>query len=152
MVRPTHHAAVSSHTSTLAFIDLRSQRHARAALGLLCAALVGCAAWSAQAPERGFQARDRGCCTLLGIEEQQGSSDHNDDSVQLVASYRFDGAAKRDPQPVSLSFRVTRSRVNELRDHLQTHPAVICEPEGGPSAVPHVCVTPFDGQQGEPRP
>lgn len=113
----------------------------------------GCASVGAPASERAPNDRGDRPCTLLGIEEVHAEADHNDDAVQLVATYRFDGSARTPPrQPLSLGFRVVRSRVNELREHLETQPAVLCAPEGEPDAALRVCVPPFEGQRGEPAP
>ena len=94
-----------------------------------------------------------GTCTLLGIEAAAGPSDHNDDAISVVASYRFDGPdVPKAKQPLSLVFRITRSRMDELRDHLQTHPAVLCSPDNLGASDVDVCVAPFEGQTGHSHP
>lgn len=69
-------------------------------------------------------------CHFVGLEAEQGSSDQNSDAVTLFAVYRFSERDVPPPkQPLSLVFRVSRSRVGELRDHLAATPEVICVPD-----------------------
>jgi hypothetical protein len=103
---------------------------------------------SASAPQR-----YEGTCAFLGIEEVPGPGDQNSDSVSLVATYRLAEANVRSQDgPLSLKFRVERSRVGDLRSHLEQHPNVLCRPgtqtrEAG--AAYTVDVPPFEGQSGE---
>jgi hypothetical protein len=69
-------------------------------------------------------------CRFVALEAEQGPGDENSDAVTLFAVYRFserDVAAPK--QPLSLVFRVKRSRVRELQDHLASQPQVLCVPD-----------------------
>jgi hypothetical protein len=66
----------------------------------------------------------------VALEAEQGPSDQSSDAVTLFAVYRFSERDVPPPaQPLSLVFRVSRSRVRELRDHLTATPDVICVPD-----------------------
>jgi hypothetical protein len=95
-------------------------------LGLAIAAPPGCAAATPRpaAPPTAKQAP--GPC-WLSIEELTNNStqtlEHQDDSLQLVATYRFGHA------PIELSSRASRWRTDEWSDRLQAKPTVVCTPE-----------------------
>ena len=91
-----------------------------------------------------------GRCVFLGLEEVQGPGDQNSDSVSLVASYRFDEPSVPAHKPLALGFRVERSRVNDLRDHLDQHPTVLCRPDDDAQEPSQdvVDLPPFEGQRG----
>lgn len=56
----------------------------------------------------------------------------NVDSVALVAQYRLSEPNLPAPEhPIALTFRVDRSRVNDLRGQLEAHPHVICRADAG---------------------
>jgi hypothetical protein len=121
-------------------------------------ALAACAAGGApQAPppataERAAPAYP-GKCALVGLEMVEGSTDRttgDNASVQLVATYRPGPSAGAGP--FSLSFRVKRERVADLRAHLEQHPNVLCgpKPESGSGASYGAEIPPFEGQRGDP--
>lgn len=88
-------------------------------------------------------------CQFVGLEAAQGVNDANSDAVTLVAVYRLpDGASRPARAPLSLKFEVTRSRVDELRDHLASQREVICSPDQ--DANYRVRVEPFHGVTGVP--
>jgi acyl dehydratase len=120
-------------------------------LGMVAlAALAGCTAAAPKPTPQAAPARAQGVCSLLTIEQVTSPSVQPDDSIQIVATYGFESSKHSKPAhaPVALSFRTTRSRMDELDDHLRTHPTVVCEPEGD---HPWVQVAPFDGQYGQPE-
>ncbi len=123
-------------------------------------ALAGsaCGASSAQEPPpQAAPTRYEGTCAFLGIEEVAGPTDQNADSVSLVATYQLEPKQTRGQDgPLSLKFRVERSRVGDLRSHLEQHPNVLCHPgtdthEAGldHNAAYSLDVPPFEGQRGE---
>lgn len=104
-------------------------------LALAIGALGGCAATPPRPATPPTASRAPGPCWLLNIEELTNNTfQHQDDSLQLVATYRF-GSAEHDAgspahSPFELSSRTDRWRPNEWTDHLRTHPTTICTPEG----------------------
>jgi len=82
--------------------------------------------WSALAAPSSAASCAPGPCWLLNIEELTNNTfQHQDDSLQLVATYRF-GSAEHDGgspahSPFELSSRTDRWRPNEWTDHLRTH-------------------------------
>ncbi|MDD9938019.1 MAG: hypothetical protein OXT09_30690 [Myxococcales bacterium] len=122
--------------------------------GLVVAAgflMMACASAARPAPRASAPAERAGYpgrCALLAVEHSTRESDMPSDSVELVARYRPEAGAT----PFGLAFQVRRERADDLRAHLEQHPAVLCgpEPEVDPDAVPvySVEVPPFEGQQG----
>jgi len=106
-------------------------------LALAIATLGGCAGTTPKPPAQPTASRKPTPCWLLSIEEVTNNSnqtlEHQDDSLQLVASYRFGHTEHEagDPEHASieLSSRTTRWRTDEWPDRLQTHPTVLCTPE-----------------------
>jgi hypothetical protein len=91
-------------------------------------------------------------CKFVGLESVEGPTDQNADAVTLLAVYRFGEPGVPAPkQPVSLKFQVNRSRVNDLRSHLEAHPEVICSPEAGTHNYA-ARVAPFGDIRGQPQP
>ena len=123
------------------------------------AALCGtaCSSSAANAPPPNTPAYP-GRCVYLGLEEVPGPGDQNSDSVSLVASYRFDEPSVPAHKPLALGFRVERSRVHDLRAHLDQHPTVLCRPDVDAQTPSQdiVDLPPFEGQRGnkvtEPAP
>jgi hypothetical protein len=106
-------------------------------LVLAIATLGGCAATTPKPAAPPTASRALGPCWLLSIEEVTNNStqtlEHKDDSLQLVATYRFGHAEHEagdsEHAPIELSSRTTRWRTDEWPDRLQTQPTVLCTPE-----------------------
>jgi hypothetical protein len=97
---------------------------------MLLAASGGVSACGTQAsatPRAEAPTHYEGRCHYLGIEEVAGPTDQNSDSVSLVATYQFGEQAQA--QRFGLKFQVARSRIGDLRAHLQAHADVICSPD-----------------------
>jgi hypothetical protein len=61
---------------------------------------------------------------------QQGNRLSDTDSAAFVAVYRFrDSHTPKTESPMSVKFQVNRSRVAELRSHLESQPEVVCAPD-----------------------
>jgi hypothetical protein len=90
--------------------------------------LTACGSTTANAPPPGRPAYP-GRCVYLGLEQVSGPGDQDSDSVSLIATYRFDDPRTPHREPLSVGFRVERSRVSDLRAKLDQHPTVLCRPD-----------------------
>ncbi|MET0386304.1 MAG: hypothetical protein ABW321_10120 [Polyangiales bacterium] len=126
--------------STLSFsLVTRSARCLALALG--AAMLHGCAH---EGPPPAYPAHDVAChyIGLESVETPQYSRQSDRDAVLLTAVYRFDEPNVPAPkEPVTVKFQVDRSRVQELRSHLESQPDVVCTPDR--DAHYHAKVRPF---------
>lgn len=74
--------------------------------------------------------RSESVCQYVGLESIETPQRSDMDSVSFVATYRF-----REPHtpvsdsPVGVKFQVNRTRVAELRSHLESQPEVVCTPD-----------------------
>ncbi len=129
---------------------VRSTVFAALACVALTAAFVACATSGTHTKAEHPQAQYEGKCAFLALDAVDAPDDTSGDSTSLVATYRFGQAAADRNDTIALGFRVARSRVDDLRAHLQAHPTVLCrpDPEGlfGGAAALHV--PPFEGQKG----
>jgi hypothetical protein len=86
--------------------------------------------------------RSEAICQYVGLESVESQQRSDMDSLSFVATYRF-----REPHtpatesPLGVKFQVNRSRVAELRSHLESQPEVVCAPDH--DAHYHVRVKPL---------
>jgi len=86
--------------------------------------------------------RSEAMCQYVGLESVESQQRSDMDSLSFVATYRF-----REPHtpamesPMGVKFQVNRSRVQELRSHLESQPEVVCAPDH--DAHYHVRVKPL---------
>jgi hypothetical protein len=98
------------------------------AVGLACVA--ACARSDVATPK--YPSSDNVMCRYVRLESIETPRHADQDSVALVAVYRFSESKLPPPKlPLILGFQVNRSRVDELRSHLESHPEVICSPDRG---------------------
>jgi hypothetical protein len=117
--------------------------------GMLVLAAVGCAGTLERSTPYPNTLNDA-TCDFVGLEHVQGPSDTDADYVTLLAVYRFSSSSLPQPkQPLSLKFQVTRSRVDELEQHLTARPQVVCSPDDERNYSARVA--PFDGVAGIPE-
>ena len=115
--------------------------------------LGGCGA-SASAPQSTTAPNAyAGRCDLIGIEEVAAPSEQEGDSIQVIARYS-PGAPASSGSELAYRFQIARARVHDLRQHLQAHPSVVCEPDRDSSASretthTHVGAPSFEGQPGQ---
>lgn len=109
---------------------------------LTVAGLGGCAA--AAPPPRAASAYPGGHCELLELEQVEQPSDQPSDYVSIIARYRFGHADRSAADRVSLSFRVSRERADDLSAHIAAHPSVLCRPDRQRGY--DVELPPFDGE------
>ncbi len=118
----------------------------------LIAACAGTQAPPPAEPQQTQSAAYPGRCELVGLDMVEAPTDRvsgDTGSVQLVATYRAGERAGKSP--LTLSFRVKRERVEDLRAQLEQHPTVLCNP--GAEGAEHgavLQVPPFEGQAGTP--
>jgi hypothetical protein len=66
----------------------------------------------------------------------------DEDTVSMLAVYRFNEPnTPPTDEPLAVKFQVDRSRVDELREHLERQPEVLCSPDANAHRTPRV--TPF---------
>lgn len=98
--------------------------------------------------------RSEAMCQYIGLESLESQQRSDMDSLSFVATYRFrDPHAPAAERPVGVKFQVNRSRVQELRSHLESQPEVVCAPDH--DAHYHVRVKPLPepgGTTPEPQP
>jgi hypothetical protein len=88
---------------------------------------AACAGPQTRSPE---YPRNETICQYVGLEAEEAPQQMDTDATSFVAVYRFREASVPAPkQPLTVKFRVNRSRVNELRSHLASQPEVICSPD-----------------------
>jgi hypothetical protein len=83
-------------------------------------------------------------CRYVGLESVESESEQKSerDNLSLLATYRFrESNVPPAKDPLTVKFQVERSRVNELRGHLESQPDVICNPDN--DAHYRVRVKPF---------
>lgn len=101
----------------------------RALLPAAVVALSACTQPRGPAPE---YPRSETLCQYVGLEavETETPRLENNDSISFVAVYRFSEPSVPAPkEPLTVKFRVNRSRANELRSHLESQPEVVCTPD-----------------------
>jgi len=82
-------------------------------------------------------------CQYVGLESAETPQYSDRDNISLLAVYRFRESRVPAPkEPLTVKFQVNRSRLNELRSHLEAQPEVICTPDR--DAHYHVQVKPFE--------
>lgn len=97
---------------------------------LLWSSVAACAAAADSQRAAAYPGSSGPLCDYVGLEAAEGPAHDNLDSVALVAEYRLSEPNSPPPaHPIGLTFRVARSRVNELRGQLEAHPQVICRPD-----------------------
>jgi hypothetical protein len=116
--------------------------------------LAACGAETTQQAVHSGAPRYPGTCSLVAIDEVAAPSDQDNDSVGLVARYRFgEAAAASHSAPLSLQFQIARARKHDLRQYLEAHSTVVCHPDTNPGEeAARVEVPPFEGQSGRPVP
>jgi hypothetical protein len=108
---------------------------------IVCGACASGPAKSAQEDPQYPRSNDV-VCRYVGLESVETPQHEDTDSVTMLAVYRFREPNVPPPkEPLSLKFQVNRTRVNELRSHLESQPEVICNPE--PNQHYHVQVKPL---------
>lgn len=96
-------------------------------VAVLMSAAAGCAAPAAPAPE---YPHSEAICQYVGLESTETPQRVDTDSVSFLAVYRFrEPHTQSSEPPLSVKFQVNRSRVQELRSHLESQPEVVCTPE-----------------------
>jgi hypothetical protein len=109
-----------------------------------CGALVLSACGAAATPPQDveYPRSNDVVCRYVGLESVETPQHEDTDSVTMLATYTFREKNVPPPaEPLSLKFQVDRSRVSELRSHLESQPEVICHPE--PNARYKVQVKPL---------
>jgi hypothetical protein len=102
---------------------------------------IGCAEAPAR-PEK-YPGTSQTLCQYVGLESVETPQYSDRDSISLLAVYRFREKGTPPPkEPLTVKFQVNRSRVNELRSHLESQPEVLCTPDR--DAHYHVQVKPFE--------
>lgn len=131
------------------FSRSRAVDFARFAAPALTLAAAACAAPQSPAPE---YPHSEAICQYVGLESTETPQRVDTDSVSFMAVYRF-----REPHttttegPLSVKFQVNRSRVQELRSHLESQPEVVCTPDN--DLHYHVKVKPLpEPPSTEPKP
>ena len=110
------------------------------ALGAWACLVSACAAAPAK-PDK-YPASEA-LCQYVGLESAETPQYSDRDNISLLAVYRFREPGVPAPkEPLTVKFQVNRSRVNELRSHLEAQPEVICTPENDTHY--HVHVKPFE--------
>jgi len=89
--------------------------------------LAACAQPQRPAPD---YPRSEALCQYVGLEAVETPRHVDTDSISFVAVYRFSEPNLPAPkEPLTVKFQVNRTRVNELRSHLESQPQVICTPD-----------------------
>jgi hypothetical protein len=113
--------------------------HLRNALGLGFMIVTGCsAARTTQVPPE-YPRSEQVLCHYVGLQASTRPTEQNQDMVSMLAVYRFSEPSMPPPdEPLTLTFQVDRSRVDELREHLERQPDVICSPDANARHQPRV--------------
>lgn len=92
----------------------------------LAATLAGCAA---EQPLAEYP-RNETICQYVGLESVVTPEHTNIDSVSFLAVYRFREPNVPPPKhPLTVKFQVDRSRIHDLRAHLESQREVVCSPD-----------------------
>jgi hypothetical protein len=84
----------------------------------------------AEATPRTEYPRNEAVCQYVGLDSVETPQRSDIDSVSFVAQYRFrEPHEPKTESPVGVKFQVNRSRVAELRSHLESQPEVVCAPD-----------------------
>lgn len=106
-------------------------------LGLVFAA--GCSAARTQQVPPDYPRSQEVLCHYVGLEASTRPTGQDEDTVAMLAVYRFSEPNTPPPdEPLTLKFQVDRSRVDELREHLERQPEVICSPDANAHHTPRV--------------
>ena len=136
-MQPSSRGADNKQSRTLRHLN---RARTRAWLVGCACAVAGCAASPAK-PDR-YPASET-LCRYVGLESAETPQYSDRDSISLLAVYRFREPNLPAPkEPLTVKFQVNRSRVNELRSHLEAQPEVICTPDR--DAHYQVRVKPFE--------
>lgn len=74
--------------------------------------------------------RSEAICQYVGLESVESQQRSDMDSLSFVATYRFrEPHVPASERPLGVKFQVNRSRVGELRSHLESQPEVVCAPD-----------------------
>jgi hypothetical protein len=121
----------------------------RGAVAAIAWAVAACAAPASPAPE---YPHSEAICQYVGLESTETPQRVDTDSVSFLAVYRFrEPHTSSSETPLGVKFQVNRSRVQELRSHLESQPEVVCAPEA--DLHYHVRVKPLPEPTGpEPAP
>ena len=105
----------------------RGQGARAAIVTTVCTLLCACAAPGGPATQ---YPRSEAVCQYVGLESIETPQRSDMDSLSFVATYRFrDQHTPASETPVGVKFQVNRSRVAELRSHLESQPEVVCTPD-----------------------
>lgn len=97
------------------------------AVSALTLGVAACAAPASPAPE---YPHSEAICQYVGLESTETPQRVDTDSVSFLAVYRFrEPHTSSSENPLSVKFQVNRSRVQELRSHLESQPEVVCTPD-----------------------
>jgi hypothetical protein len=97
----------------------------------LLVVMLGCATTQPEPQSKVYPGR----CELIRLEQRDLPSDQPSDHVALVATYRFGEPSAARTRPVAFTFQVTRSRAEDLRNHLIANTDVLCRPDDGTRAL-----------------
>jgi hypothetical protein len=102
-----------------------------------CAA--GCSATRTRQVPPNYPRSQQVLCHYVGLEASTRPTEADEDTIAMLAVYRFNEPnTPPTDEPLTVKFQVDRSRVDELREHLERQPEVLCSPDANSHPTPRV--------------